>query len=86
MLGWTHLLPLLNQGPGINRSNGLFGLHAALLTPKSRGHLRLSSMDSKAPPDCDMQYLMSVDDYVTLRAALRMINEFIREMRAGGRG
>ena len=72
------------RGSGINRSKGFLGVNVALLQSKSSGHLRLRSADACADPICDMQYLTRTEDYVALRAALRVVAELVREMRADG--
>lgn len=70
--------------PGANKSKGFLGLIAALLLSKSYGTIRLASTDPQAHPVCDMNYLSSPDDWVALRAALRVTVAVANEMRAEG--
>ncbi|KZT08694.1 GMC oxidoreductase [Laetiporus sulphureus 93-53] len=68
----------------VDKSKGIWGLHAALLLPRSSGRLTLHSLDPKALPHCDMRYLSAPEDYAALRAALRVSLAITREMRASG--
>ncbi|KAJ6573480.1 hypothetical protein DFH09DRAFT_1151937 [Mycena vulgaris] len=72
------------RGPGIDRSKGFFGLNCALLTAKSRGQVLLKSRDPKDPAIFQMRYLTSPEDWVALRASLRVSVELARQMRADG--
>ncbi|HTV35292.1 MAG TPA: GMC family oxidoreductase N-terminal domain-containing protein [Xanthobacteraceae bacterium] len=56
-----------------------FGCRAALLRPKSRGHVELASSDPRVPLRIFQNFLAAEEDLKTLRAGLRMVREVGRQ-------
>jgi len=56
-----------------------FGCRAILLRPKSRGEVKLSSSDPRAPPRIYQNFFAADDDLATLRAGLRLTRELARQ-------
>ncbi|KZT63596.1 GMC oxidoreductase [Daedalea quercina L-15889] len=67
-------------------NRGMFSFLNVLLHPKSKGTLRLSSADPRAPLVIDPCYLSNPDDYAPLRASLKLSLRLRDEMRARGYG
>lgn len=70
--------------PGSDKSRGFFGLHVALLHPKSTGTLSLASIDPHTPPRCELNCLTAPEDWDSLRKALKTSMCIAEEMRRGG--
>jgi choline dehydrogenase/4-pyridoxate dehydrogenase len=56
-----------------------FGCRAILLRPKSRGEIKLSSGDPRAPPRIFQNFFAEGDDLATLRAGVRMVRELAQQ-------
>ena len=56
-----------------------FGCRAILLRPKSRGEIRLSSSDPRAPPLIYQNFFSADDDLATLRTGMRVTRELGRQ-------
>jgi choline dehydrogenase/4-pyridoxate dehydrogenase len=56
-----------------------FGCRAILLRPKSRGGIKLSSSDPRAPPRIYQNFFAADDDLATLRAGIRLTRELARQ-------
>ncbi|KIJ33856.1 GMC oxidoreductase [Sphaerobolus stellatus SS14] len=67
-----------------DKSRGIFSFLNVLLHPKSKGTVRLSSKDPKAPLLIDPRYLSSPDDFAPLRASLRLTLRVKESMIAQG--
>lgn len=63
---------------------GMFSFLNVLLHPKSKGTVRLSSADPRAPLAIDPRYLSNADDFAPLRASLKLSLRLRDEMRAQG--
>ena len=56
-----------------------FGCRAILLRPKSRGEIKLSSSDPRAPARIYQNFFAADDDLATLRAGIRLTRELARQ-------
>jgi 4-pyridoxate dehydrogenase len=56
-----------------------FGCRAILLRPKSRGEIKLSSSDPRAPARIYQNFFATDDDLATLRAGIRLTRELARQ-------
>ena len=56
-----------------------FGCRAILLRPKSRGQIKLSSSDPRAPARIYQNFFATDDDLATLRAGIRLTRELARQ-------
>jgi 4-pyridoxate dehydrogenase len=56
-----------------------FGCRAILLRPKSRGEIKLSSSDPRAPPRIYQNFFAADDDLGKLRTGLRLTRELARQ-------
>ena len=56
-----------------------FGCRAILLRPTSRGEIKLSSSDPRAPPRICQNFFAAGDDLATLRAGMRLTRELARQ-------
>ena len=56
-----------------------FGCRAILLRPTSRGEIKLSSSDPRAPPRIYQNFFAADDDLATLRAGMRLTRELARQ-------
>jgi 4-pyridoxate dehydrogenase len=56
-----------------------FGCRAILLRPKSRGEIKLSSSNPRAPPHIYQNFFAADNDLATLRAGVRLTRELARE-------
>ena len=56
-----------------------FGCRAVLLRPQSRGEIRLTSADPHKPVAIHQNFLTSEQDWVTLRAGVRMARDIARQ-------
>ncbi|KAF8511924.1 GMC oxidoreductase [Gautieria morchelliformis] len=70
--------------PEFDRSKGTFAFTIAILRPKSRGSVRLSSSDPLEHPVCDMNYFASPEDWVNMRAAITLAVRLSQCMRESG--
>ncbi|KAH7918641.1 alcohol oxidase [Leucogyrophana mollusca] len=73
------------DGP-FDKSRGVFSFLNVLLLPKSVGTVRLASLDPRAAPLVDPQYLADASDSARLRASLRLTLRIAERMRAQGYG
>ncbi|RDX44653.1 alcohol oxidase [Lentinus brumalis] len=71
-------------GISIPRTEGTYSFLNVLLAPRSRGTVRLSSSDPRAPLVIDPAFLSNPADFVPLRAALRLSLRLRDKMRAHG--
>lgn len=66
------------------QGEGAFSLLCALLRPKSIGTVRLTSMDARVRPACDLGSLTAEEDYLVMRKAIRLALRIGRQMREQG--
>ncbi|KAJ3570890.1 hypothetical protein NP233_g4110 [Leucocoprinus birnbaumii] len=69
---------------GFDKSRGVFSFLCVLLRPKSKGTVRLTSKAYDAPLQIDPRYLSNPDDFLPLRAVLRLTRRISEGMRASG--
>ncbi|KXN89708.1 L-sorbose 1-dehydrogenase [Leucoagaricus sp. SymC.cos] len=67
-----------------DKSCGVFSFLCVLLSPKSKGNLRLTSATPEAPLKVDPKYLSNPEDYGPLRASLKLALRISEDMRASG--
>ncbi|KXI27794.1 GMC family oxidoreductase [Paraglaciecola hydrolytica] len=73
-----HFLPAILEDHGRKNVFGYgYGLHVCALYPKSRGDIRLQSMDPQAPALINPQYLSHPDDQKVAIAGLRQAREIL---------
>ena len=72
----VHLAPFLfyDEPEGIRFDDG-YMIHLALLRPKSRGSIRLSSTDVNAAPEIRFNFLSEEEDLASFRDGIRRIRE-----------
>ncbi|VDB84007.1 unnamed protein product [Peniophora sp. CBMAI 1063] len=63
---------------------GVLSLMAALLQPKSTGHVRLTNRNPRARPEVDFGYLTDPSDYEVLRKAIKLCLRLGEELRRLG--
>jgi choline dehydrogenase len=71
-----HFLPaaISYDGKSLATRHG-FQIHAGSMRSKSRGEIRLRSSDPMAPPAIRFNYMSHPDDWVEMRAAIRLARE-----------
>ncbi|KAI0776858.1 hypothetical protein BD413DRAFT_523221 [Trametes elegans] len=74
----------LYSGPRIPANSGTFSFLNVLLAPQSRGTVRLSAADARAPLAIDPAFLSNPADLLPLRAAVRLSLRLRDAMRARG--
>lgn len=74
----------LGTGVAIPRTKGTYSFLNVLLSPASRGTVRLSSSDPRAPLVIDPAYLSNPADLTPLRASLKLSLRLRDAMRARG--
>jgi len=67
-----------------DRTRGGFSLLAVLLTPESRGTVRLRNTDARASPRIDLNYLSASHDRTRIRHALRLAMRIAESLYAQG--
>ncbi|PCH36941.1 GMC oxidoreductase [Wolfiporia cocos MD-104 SS10] len=68
----------------VPRTRGLFSFLSVLLHPRSKGSVRLSSPDPRAPLVVDPRYLSNAEDMAPLRASLKLSLRLRDQMRERG--
>ena len=68
------------QAPG----KGAFAFLVTLIRPKSEGTVRLVSNDARTPPAVDLGYFSVAEDYVPLRAGVRLALRVAEDVRKQG--
>ncbi|KAF5348763.1 hypothetical protein D9756_009729 [Leucocoprinus leucothites] len=69
---------------GFDKSRGVFSFLCVLLRPKSKGTVRLAFNAFDAPLRVDPRYLSNPDDFLPLRAVLKLALRIGEDMRASG--
>ena len=68
----------------LTRTKGWYSMLSVLLHPRSKGTVRLSSADPRAPLSIDLQFLADEADRVPLRAAIKLSLRLAAQMREQG--
>ena len=63
---------------------GVFTFLVTLIRPKSTGTVRLASTDPAIPPSIDLGYFTSTEDYIPLRAGVRLALRICDDVRKQG--
>jgi len=69
-----------------DKTRGGFSYLTALLTPESRGTVRLASVDPRATPKIDLNYLSSPRDRERIRHGLRLTMRLVEKFNEKGDG
>lgn len=77
-------MPYDSSDQGFEKTRGVYSFLNILLSPKSKGSVRLTSRDPSSPAAIDLGYFSDIQDFAPLRASLKLTLRMRDEMRKQG--